>query len=168
MDIDIEIIQGFYNLARRLPKTVVSIAKVTAVDEASATVDVVDVEGNEIFDVRLKAALDLSDHGINVFPEVGSWVLIANIGLSEKEWVVISTTNISKIIVNTSTTTLEIAGDGVAISRGVEDLKTLLTDLLTAITQLTVTCAAAGSPSSPPINLAAFTSLQTRLNSLLK
>lgn len=167
-DVDAQLIEQLRNLNQQGRKTEIIVAKVTAVDAANATLDVVDVEDNEIFDVRFRAVIDGNDTGVVAYPAVNSWVCVANIGCGESDHVVVSMSEVTKVTVQISTTIFEIDATGVAIERGAEDLKTLLTDLLTAITQLTVTCAAAGSPSSPPINLAAFTALQTRLNSLLK
>lgn len=167
-DVDAQLIEQLRNLSKQGRKTEIIVAKVTAVDGANATVDVVDVEDNEIFDVRFRAVIDGNDTGFVAYPAVNSWVCVANVGCGESDYVVVSMSEVTKVTVQISTTIFEIDATGVAIERGAEDLKTLLTDLLTAITQLTVTCAAAGSPSSPPINLAAFTALQTRLNSLLK
>lgn len=167
MDVDVELIEGFKKIAGLIPKTDVIVAKVTAINQ-DLTVNVVDVEDNEIFDVRFRAVIDGSEDGIIAYPAVNSWVCVANIGCGDSDHVVVAMSEITKVTVTIGTTVFEVDSTGVSIERGAEDLKSLLTDLLTAITQLTVTCAAAGSPSSPPINLAAFTSLQTRLNSLLK
>lgn len=64
------------------------------------------------------------------------------------------------------TTTFKASQTGFEISRGGESIKTLLNDLLTEITLLTVTCASPGSPSTPPVNLANFTAIIARLSNL--
>jgi hypothetical protein len=47
-----------------------------------------------------------------------------------------------------------------------QELISILTDLFTQLSLLTVTCTAPGSPSSPPINAPAFTKLIARLQSI--
>lgn len=54
----------------------------------------------------------------------------------------------------------------VSIKSDTEDLKAILTDMLSAIEQLTVTTTT--GPSSPPINLTAFSLIKTRLNNLFE
>lgn len=54
-----------------------------------------------------------------------------------------------------------------SIKNDVTDLKTLILALIDAISALTVTCASPGSPSSIPINIAAFTALKTQFQTLL-
>lgn len=48
-----------------------------------------------------------------------------------------------------------------------ETLKTKLEALIDAITDLTVTCASPGNPSSTPINAATFTTLKSQLSAIL-
>lgn len=168
MDVAEELRQAFQNMRSGDRMTMVIPAQVTALHEADATVDVVDVDGNEIFEVRLRAAVDELQDGVTVFPSVDSWVLIANLGGSASEWAVISTTEVEKVLIKTDACSLEIAADGVAINRGFENLKSVLNDMLAAIKLITVTCAAPGSPSTTPLNFAAFDLLETRINNLLK
>lgn len=56
--------------------------------------------------------------------------------------------------------------EGHAIKKGTISLKTAVTDLITAIKAITVTCAAAGSPSSIPINILQFEAVQTQINQI--
>lgn len=79
-------------------------------------------------------------------------------------------------------TSLTLDEQGLSVERSFEDLKSLMVDLVTAtraiaqnIQALTVTCAAPGSPSSPPVNVASFVSsvtelqgIQNRFETLLK
>jgi hypothetical protein len=46
-------------------------------------------------------------------------------------------------------------------------LKGIVSDLCDAISALTVTCAGPGNPSSPPVNLAQFTVIKTKLKTML-
>lgn len=55
----------------------------------------------------------------------------------------------------------------VAIKNSTADLKTLIAALIDAINLITVTCAAPGSPSTVPLNVATFTALKTQFAGLL-
>lgn len=55
----------------------------------------------------------------------------------------------------------------VSIKNAGANLKIILDALIDAISALTVTCTAPGSPSSPPINVAAFALIKTQLALLL-
>jgi phage baseplate assembly protein gpV len=72
----------------------------------------------------------------------------------------------SRLEATVGNTTFVATPSGFEISRGGESIKTILSDFLNGIAALTVTCAAPGSPSTPPVNLATFTALITRLNNL--
>lgn|GEM_PF-1832194 len=184
MDVANEIVQSLRNLTNYNRMTMVIPAQVTALNESDATVDVLDVDDNEIFDVRIRAAVDELEDGVTIYPAVDSWVLIANLGGSGAEWAVIATTEVEKVAVKIGTTqidadeqgvsithssgTVAIDTNGIGIERGGENLKDVLSDLLTAIKLITVTCAAPGSPSTTPLNFASFSLLETRINNLLK
>jgi len=141
-------------------------AKVIAVDEANFVVDVRDVQGNDIYDVRFRAGQDGDDH-IILLPAPNSWVLIGRLSRGES-WAVLMVSEVQKVSVSVGLSAFEVDEDGTLIQRGAETLKSIVTDLLTALELLTVTCAAPGAPSTPPLNLASFTALKTRVNNLLK
>src|SRR5690349_8364794 len=117
-------------------------ATVKSVNEAELTIDVEDPEGHEIFDVRLRAALDGIADGWILIPEVRSPVLIALIGNSPSEYFVVATTAVTKILgkidnstwtidatalkMQRSTTKMEVAADGILIERNAQSLKTQL------------------------------------------
>ncbi len=158
-------------------------ATVKSVDEMSQTCDVEDADGIEIYDVRLRAAATFSDEGFLVVPEIDSAVLIGNIGNSPGEFVVLSVCKVKKVLAQTAgcawrldeegvtvehgTTTFNVNQNGVQIERGGQSLNSVLGDLITQLKLLTVTCAFAGSPSSPPLNAAAFEAVKTNLNLIL-
>lgn len=167
MDAEDQIIAGLRLLTKYNQRTRIVPALVDQVSMVDSTCTVRDQEDNVIFDVRLRAELDGASDGLVVYPAVNSWVLIANIGGSETEWVVVACSEVEKVVVEVDTTVVEVSDAGVRIQRGGDDLKSLLADLLEAVKALTVTCAAPGSPSSVPLNLASFVVLETRLNALL-
>lgn len=167
MDQQNDIIEGLKMLTGYNRRTRVIAAKVVAVSQSYATCDVQDQDGVVLYDVRLRAATDGETSGHVCLPDVGAWVLIANLD-GAQAWAVVATEKLSKYSVEIETSLLEMDEDGVKIQRGADDLKSVLSDLLSALEVLTVTCAAPGSPSTPPVNLASFTTLKTRVNNLLK
>lgn len=72
-----------------------------------------------------------------------------------------------KLIVTKSTTIVEIGASGVTIEKGGDSLADALGALIDAIKLITVTCASPGSPSTTPINFAAFDAVAVRLNNIL-
>lgn len=72
----------------------------------------------------------------------------------------------SALTVTTGTTEITVAAAGIEIKRGGESLKAILTDLLTACETETHTSASPGSPTTPPVNVAVYTAIKTRLSSL--
>lgn len=77
------------------------------------------------------------------------------------------TWNDGKLIVTKSTTTVEVGADGVKVSRGGDTLESALSDLVSQIQAITVTCAAPGSPSTPPLNIAAIAAIGVRIGNIL-
>lgn len=167
MDAKDDIIQGLRLLTGYNRRTRIVPAKVTAVRPTEGTCDVQDEEGNTIYDVRLRSSIDDYDTGIMLIPSLYSHVLIGNIGGVETEYVVLATEDLTRVKIHIESAVLEVTSSGVSIQKGTDDLKSLLGDLLAAVKALTVTCAAPGSPSSVPLNIATFISLETRLNNLL-
>jgi hypothetical protein len=148
--------------------------KVVSVDDVNCTCDVVDVEGNETFDVRLRAAIEGDDEGFVLIPKLDSWVLMANIGHQPNAWAVVMYSFVTKLQYRVSSVSLRVDQDGMLLKKGstnnlatmMQDLFTELNSLTTQLQALTVTCASPGSPSSPPLNVAAFATIATNLNGL--
>ncbi len=169
-----ELGQGLDALLRSAKGEALVPVKVTAVDDVNCTCDVVDVEGNETFDVRLRAAIEGDDEGFILIPKLDSWVLVANIGHQPNAWAVVMYSFVTKLQMRSSLTTLRVDQNGLLLKKGstanfatlMQDLLTQLGNLTTQLQALTVTCAAPGSPSSPPINTAAFATIGTALNTV--
>lgn len=143
-------------------------AQVKAVNETDYTCDVVDSDELEIYDVRLRATVDGVETGAILVPKVGSWVIVANVGNSEGEYVVIASSELTKVVLQVGTANMEIAADGIQIERNAQNLKEVLNILLDAIKAITVTCASPGMPSTIPVNFAAFDAVKTQINQILK
>lgn len=138
-DLLLELVKG-QNLYSQL-------AKVDAVDKSALTCDVSPINGDaKIFDVLLQTG---KGKGWVAYPKKGSVVMVTMV--SKDSGFVSMLSDVEKFSLETQN----------------ESLKKILSDLLDAIAQLTVTCAAPGSPSAPPVNMAAFTQIKTRLDNLL-
>ena len=161
------------------------IAEVLEVNEDAQTCKVKPLGGElrELSDVRLKAVIDEEEKGFWCIPSVGSTVVVILISGNKVSSFVVGYSNIDKLIyVNESDyrfeiddekallqlgdTQLQLTEKGYIIKTGEENLKTLLTDLVTAITKLTVTTGT--GPSGVPINLADFQDIGNRIPKLLE
>lgn len=148
--------------------------EVAAVDDVNMTCDVVDVDGNKIYDVRMRAAIEGDDEGFVLIPKLDSWVLIANIGHQPNAWAVVMYSFVTKLQYRTSSVTLRLDQNGLLLKKGssdnlatlMQDLMTQLGNLTTQIQAITVICAAPSSASSPPVNAAAFATIATALNTV--
>lgn len=76
----------------------------------------------------------------------------------------------SRVVLKNGTATLALGLTKIELSNATSNLNTLLQELMTelenlttAIAAITVICAAPGSPSSPPVNAAAFVALGTQI-----
>ncbi len=167
MDLINEIHDALSHYVKKRISITLLLAKVTSIDEAAQTCNVEELVGeHEIFDVRLRASK--ATKGLLIVPEVGSQVLIGAIGQSDTEYCILSFTKVKKLSIDIDNVSYEIDNQGFLIKKGGEDLKSILNDLIQQIQLLTVTCTAPSTPSSVPINAAAFTGLKARLNTLLK
>ncbi len=68
--------------------------------------------------------------------------------------------------VGVSSTKIKIANGSTTLNTQLQDLSTQLENLCSAIALITVTCATPGSPSSPPINAATFSTISTQISSI--
>jgi hypothetical protein len=92
-------------------------AVVTEVGQDSVTVVPVGSEA-ELFEVRLRAALDESDQGVIVVPKAGSSVLVTKIGGSLEECFVSMVSEPESVRVKIGDTTLLMDSSGVTINDG--------------------------------------------------
>jgi hypothetical protein len=157
-------------------------AHVKAVNSTALTCDVEGPDSLEVFDVRLRAALDGDDRGIIMLPKVGSSVLVAPLGntdhyvamWSEVDSVAVAvgmdtdwSVDTDGVFLSKSGTKVEVAAGGVKIERGGISLKSALDELIEAVKTITVTCAAPGAPSTVPLNIAAIQAAQIKIGNIL-
>lgn len=153
--------------------------KVLRVD--GQTVDVEAPDGAEVFGVRLRATIDDGEPGILILPEIGSYVIVAELGDGGNEQVVVQYSAVSRITMQTTEGAQVVFQDGIRITgqgavieatdkvgirNSTDDLKSVLLELITAIRAITVTTPT-GPSVVPLINDAMFTPIITKLNNLL-
>lgn len=144
---------------------------VTAVDEQAMTCDVSLASGEaDVYGVRISAVPDSS--GLRMVPSVGAACIIT--WMSRTTAFLSMVSDLDHLQCEVGNTTLYIDPEGVQLSRGAENLRSLLEDLCAevrdlaqAVATMTVTCSAPGSPSSPPVNVAAFTTASTSIQTIL-
>jgi hypothetical protein len=142
-----------------------------------------EAEGITYHEVLLHPTLSAKQKGVTLIPKKDSNVLIANIE-EGTNYVVILVDEVDKIIGNIAGSEflidkngftnkignceLKQTAKGFEISNNGQNLGSLLGDLCTALSVLTVTCATPASPSSTPVNLADFITISAKLKTLLK
>lgn len=164
MDKKAQIRQGFQKLASQHGPLQTILATVKSVDEGESTCILVDEDGLEMFDIRLKPVLT-ADESVVMFPAVGSFVLIARIE-DDEEWLLIACERVDKYRITVADCVIEMESDGIKISKADETLKSILSDLIDAIKALTVPTNTGASGT--PINAASFTAIENRVNNFLK
>lgn len=150
-----------------------------SVDTEANTISV--QTGNDrppIEDVLL-TAVTAENSGLLIVPKEGSHVIIGSID-GPGQWVVLKASELAQasikigpatflidensIKIESSNAVLDI-GNLIKINTAGESLFTLLNDLITAITLITV--GTPSGPSTPPVNVASFSALIPRLSNLL-
>jgi hypothetical protein len=178
---DAQIIQGLKNLHHQghNDSSAILYGKVSAVNGID-TIDV-DVDGVLYNDVQLQAIAKGDGKSLVIVPAKGSMVLIGNVE-NGTGYYMISANKVDKIVGSIGKTdvlidtkgfkvvngscTLQQENNGFSIKVGAVSLGSALDDLCSAITKMTVTTGV--GPSGPPINVADFTTVQTKLKTLLK
>lgn len=146
-----------------IPVQVVA-GKVVSTDTGAMTCQV-DVEGRPMrYEVRLRAVVS-DDTGLVAVPKAGSMVLVALVDNLPQSSFVVATSELEKLQATIGNSYLEVTAQGMVMKRGNESLKKLLSDTFAAIQAITVTTPA--GPSGPPVNMADFANLQTRLSNIL-
>jgi hypothetical protein len=178
---DAQIIQGFKNLSHQghNDSSAILYGKVTAV----TGIDTIDVDVDEVVyhAVQLQAIKKGDGNSIVIVPAKGSTVLIANIE-NGTNYYMVSANKVDKIVgviggtevlidnkgfkVVNGSCTLQQENNGLSIKVGSVSLGSALDDLCSAITKMTVTTGV--GPSGPPINIAEFVAVQTKLKTVLK
>lgn len=166
MDINQLIREGFEKLAAGVA-TQIRVATVTRLDKDKVVCDatLVDTEV-EVFDIRLRATDDQTDDGLVVFPQVGSFILIAQIA-NNGGWILMMCSEIEDVFFKKSTILFSLA-EGLLYKKGNDTLAALVADLLDALLQLVVLTAVGPSTGLDPSSLQSLTELKLKFSQLLK
>ncbi|NLF42665.1 MAG: hypothetical protein GX587_08215 [Bacteroidales bacterium] len=153
-------------------------AKVIDVDKKYAVCEI-EVMGLKYSDVSLRSIVS-DNTGVILYPELKSEVIVARMPGSNRFFVVkVERVESVKVIIGTTVITADETGfsllsdktsvkgtsSALEIKTANENLKSILADMLDAISQITVTTGV--GPSGTPVNVMDFTSIKTRLNNLL-
>ncbi len=117
-------------MARQEGPPVTNIAIVSAVNEGNATCTLVDEDGQEFFDVRLRPVLSGNKSFIQI-PKIGSYVLAVRIE-DDEDWMVIAQDETDKFLWITPTAKVEVS-DKILIEANENNLLTLMQRLFTVI-----------------------------------
>ena len=164
-----QIREAFEKMAKEGGPAVSNIAKVKSVDETKATCVLIDEDGQEFFNVRLRPVLTGNKSFILV-PKVGSYVLAVRVE-DDEDWMVIAADEIEKIGYYIGDTIFEIDSTGFSFKKENESLKKLMVDLLGAIKAMSFTLTTPDTINGSTTilnNIAQFTAIETRINQFLK
>lgn len=155
-------------MAKNDGPAVSNIAKVKSVDETKATCVLIDEDGQEIFDVRLRPVLTGKKSFILV-PKVGSYVLAVRVE-DDDDWMVIASDEIEKIGYYIETSIFEMDSTGFLLKKENETLKKIMVDLIAAIKAMSfaLTTPDTINGSTTMLNNAVqFEAIETRINQFL-
>ncbi len=164
-----QIREGLKRIAKNDGPAVSNIAKVKSVDELKAICTLIDEDGQEIFNVRLRPVLTGKKSFILV-PKVGSYVLAVRVE-DDDDWMIIASDEIEKIGYYIGNTIFEIDATGFSFKKENESLKKLMVDLLGAIKAMSFTLTTPDTINGSTTllnNSAQFTAIETRINQFLK
>lgn len=158
-----QIREALKNMAKLHGPAVSNIAKVKSVDEEKAICVLVDEDGQEFFDVRLRPVLSGKKSFILV-PKVGTYVLAVRVE-DDDDWMVIAADEVIKVGYYVGDTIVELT-DKVQISAGGENLAGLIDDLFEAISKMVFTTNV--GPTIKLVNASEFEAIRTKFKTLLK
>lgn len=156
-------------MAKNDGPAVSNIAKVKTVDEQKGTCVLIDEDGQEILDVRLRPVLTDKKSFILV-PKVGSYVLAVRIEDND-DWMVLAADEIEKIGYYIGSTIFEIDAMGFLLKKENETLKKILADLVGAVKAMSFTLTTPDTINGNTTllnNVSQFTDIETRINQFLK
>lgn len=136
---------------------------VTEVDETKFTATV-KIGLVDFYEVPLRV-LSGSQASFIEIPKVGTNCVVVFRDANMGRPYILEVHECTKILVKIGTSTMTINESGFLMSRGSSGLKKTLSDLIDAISQLTVTTGV--GPSGVPINLSTFTQIKTDLDNYL-
>ena len=155
--------KGLEEMAKKHGPAVSNIAKVKSVDEEAATCVLIDEDGQEIFEVRLRPVLN-GNKSILMLPKIGSYVLAVRVE-DDDDWMIVGYDEITKIGAYLNDVSIEVK-EKISLTVKEEDLETLLNDLFTAIENMVF--ATPSGPTTALNNIADFMQLKQRFNKMFE
>lgn len=125
-----QIREGLAEMAKKFGPAVSNIAKVKSVDEDGATCVLVDEDGQEYLEVRLRPVLTGNKSFLQV-PAVGSFVLAVRVE-DDDDWMILACDQVEKFVWNVGETILQL-DDKVHVEANGKNLADLVERLLDVI-----------------------------------
>jgi hypothetical protein len=160
---------GFQQMAKMNGPAVSNIAKVKSVDESKSICTLIDEDGQDILNVRLRPVLTGNKSFILV-PKVGSYVLAIRVE-DDDDWLVIAADEIEKVGYYIGNTIVEIDKSGFLFQKENETLKKIMSDFIGAVKAMSFTLTTPDTINGSTTllnNAAQFTAIETRINQFLK
>jgi hypothetical protein len=148
-------------------------AKVVSVDKSAGTCVVNDGE-IEYTGVQLSAVVDANDKKCYLFPADDSWVLVSPIMEDLKRLYVEAYSELESFDCKIGDTQFQFDANGFLLKLQNETLKGLVADLIAEIKNMSFTVSTTGTAAAQTgattalVNVAQFTTIETRFNQLLK
>ena len=164
-----QIREAFKNMAKLHGPAVSNIAKVKSVDEEKAICVLVDEDGQEFFDVRLRPVLSGKKSFILV-PKIGTYVLAVRVE-DDDDWMVIAADEVTKVGYYIGDTIIEIDASGFLLQKENETLKKIMVDLIAAIKAMSFSLSTPDTingTTTALVNVVQFEGIETRINQFLK
>lgn len=138
---------------------------VEGVDEDNLTINVRIDEGIVIPDIRLRSVCDGGEMGLVTLPAMGSQVVFAQVR-GEADYILISTSQLDRVVVEISDVILDVNNEGVIIRKGSVDIRGLLEDLCSLLKEFKVATPSGPSSSVLPDSILAINQFETKFKSL--
>ena len=107
----------------------------------------------DLLEVRFHAVLDTVNNFTKIKPKVGSVVLVGLIENSPVDAFIISYSEVDQVCVKIDSTLVEVSKIGIRAERNGQNLKTVLTDFMTAVNGIMVPTVAGLTPIDPQSKL---------------
>lgn len=135
------------------------IATVTSVDKTLSCCDV-EIDGNELGNIRLQAIVKENVKGCKYYPAVGSKVVVEQLN-DKGDWMVTMLSEIEEVLFEVGTCKYQLKANGFLIKKGDDTLKQVLTLLVESIQPIVVVYG--NNPNYVKLNQAL-----TKINNLLQ
>lgn len=153
------LVKLFGKALSKFPTGTVGIGVATEITDNTCTVQ--RTGAPELYDVRFHAVEDTLESYITIIPKENSFVLYATLGNQQTDAVIITCSEIEKVVIKIGTTLHEVSAEGHDISRGNNNLKDSLVDLITEIQKIIVI-----NGTSP--NVPALEAIKAKINLIFK